>query len=130
MGYKIGLLLATCAIKRRIMLIIFYYNACSQGKFGSSASPGQESAWQCFLYSTQSWRIDWWATGRKQVVKYKRKGFDTLIAIICWCLWKQRNGKVFGGARILNEWGMTEIIFQELKLWAMAGTIGVQQFIE
>ena len=130
MGYKIGPLLATYVIKRRIMWIIFYFNACTHGKSGSSASPGQESAWQCFLYSTQSWRIDWWATGRKQVVKSKRKGFDTLIALICWCLWKQRNGRVFGGARILNEGGTTELIFEELKLWAVAGAKGVQQFIE
>ena len=94
---------------------------------------------QCFtraninlaLLPTQHARLeDWWAEGRKQVVKSKRKGFDTLIALNCWCLWKQRNGRVFGGARILNEGGTTELIFEELKLWAVAGAKGVQQFIE
>ena len=94
---------------------------------------------QCFsrarinlaMLPTQHTRLeDWWATRRKQVVKSKRKGFDTLIALICWCLWKQRNGRVFGGARIFNEWGTTKIIFEEQKLWAMAGAKGVQKFIE
>ena len=43
--------------------------------------------------------ISWWMETRKKMLKENRKGFDSLIMIVCWHLWKHRNGMVFGPRR-------------------------------
>ena len=40
----------------------------------------------------------WWSLLRQQLPGYKRKGFDTLFALITWHLWKERNARVFRSA--------------------------------
>jgi hypothetical protein len=34
---------------------------------------------------------DWWITHRKQMIKERRKGFDSLVVLVCWLLWKELN---------------------------------------
>lgn len=36
----------------------------------------------------------WWCRARKSVPKDLRKGFDSVVTLICWSLWKQRNDSV------------------------------------
>ena len=48
---------------------------------------------------------DWWTTSRKLVPKTHRKDYDPLVVLICWCLWKQHNGRVFGRNDNCNEIG-------------------------
>lgn len=38
----------------------------------------------------------WWTTARKRIPKMRRKGFDSLVTLVCRNLWKLRNGRVFG----------------------------------
>jgi hypothetical protein len=40
----------------------------------------------------------WWMDSRRQVPKDLRKGFDSLVLLMSWCLWKQRNSCVFDNA--------------------------------
>lgn len=40
---------------------------------------------------------DWWLQLRDQLPNSKRKGFDSLFALVAWQLWKERNGRVFRG---------------------------------
>ena len=61
---------------------------------------------------------------RKRVDKRDRKGFNALCTSVCWNIWKQRNGRVFGNCAILNEWGTTEAIFDELRNWIATGAFG------
>lgn len=35
--------------------------------------------------------IVWWMEVRKLVAKARRPGFDTLVVLIAWNLWKERN---------------------------------------
>jgi hypothetical protein len=37
----------------------------------------------------------WWGHLRHQMPSTKKKGFDTLFALITWQLWKERNARVF-----------------------------------
>jgi hypothetical protein len=39
--------------------------------------------------------IDWWLRSRKLVTKARRKAFDSLVVLITWNLWLERNSRVF-----------------------------------
>lgn len=90
---------------------------------------------QCFLETGTNLSLlpigqeslqDWWATSRKQVVKAQCKEFDAFVMLVCWCIWKQRNGRAFGRNDICNEQGIVQIILRERHLWAIARGRGVQ----
>ena len=68
---------------------------------------------------------DWWNTTRKHIPKRQRKGFDSVVTSICWNIWKQRNGRVFGRIDLRNVGGTVDLIWQELELWFRAGATGV-----
>lgn len=37
----------------------------------------------------------WWTSSRKRLPKPLRKGFDGLVVLVCWELWKERNRCIF-----------------------------------
>ena len=39
--------------------------------------------------------LDWWLQSRDQLGTARRKGFDSLIILGAWCLWKEQNQRVF-----------------------------------
>ena len=39
--------------------------------------------------------IEWWPDVRCRVPKPQRKGFDSLVLLTVWMLWKERNSRVF-----------------------------------
>jgi hypothetical protein len=53
--------------------------------------------------------LDWWLLYRVQLETAKRKGFDSLIILGAWCLWKECNQRVFHG------------IEEEVDRWSQAG---------
>lgn len=64
----------------------------------------------------------WWGSSRKRVAKRKRKAFDSLVLLVCWNLWKQRNGRVFRNtAAMMSATELVTKIIDELRLWALAG---------
>jgi hypothetical protein len=36
-----------------------------------------------------------WCFSRKRVSKQLRKGFDTFLVLMAWCIWRERNNHVF-----------------------------------
>ena len=40
----------------------------------------------------------WWLQARERFRKQDRRKFDTLVILVAWMLWKQRNAQVFGRA--------------------------------
>ena len=94
---------------------------------------------QCFRWAKIDMRMmpsptdilqDWWPTVRKRITKAYRKGFDSLVLLICWSIWKQRNGRVFGGYGIWKEADLSMKIHQELQLWLATGARSVQHLCE
>ena len=90
---------------------------------------------QCFLVAGWSLSMlptgqdslqDWRVRSRKRVEKAQRKEFDSFVMLVCWCIWKQRNGRVFGKNDTCNEQGTVRIILRERHLWAIARERGVQ----
>ena len=37
----------------------------------------------------------WWSTSRKWLPKELRRGFDSLLLLVGWLLWKERNARTF-----------------------------------
>jgi hypothetical protein len=46
--------------------------------------------------------VDWWLPARKRTPKAFRKNFDTILLLVCWLIWLQRNTRIFGGAPKLH----------------------------
>jgi hypothetical protein len=37
----------------------------------------------------------WWLATRKRIGTQERRSFDSLVILVCWRVWKQRNARVF-----------------------------------
>ena len=79
-----------------------------------------------FMPTGQESLQDWWNSAQKQVTKAHRKDFDAMVMLVCWCIWKQRNGRVFRRNDNCNERGTFQSIMRERHLWAIARRGGVQ----
>ena len=64
---------------------------------------------------------DWWRKSVKKIQKDKRKGFNTLVMLGAWIIWKHRNACVFEGARPSLDISL-QAFKDEHHLWCLAGT--------
>ena len=65
---------------------------------------------------------DWWLTTRKLISKPLRRDFDTVTILVHWCIWKERNVRIFEGrCRPTTDvlWSIKEEIFS----WKAAGCV-------
>jgi len=42
--------------------------------------------------------VNWWLASRREISSGFRKGFDSLVLLVSWETWKERNRRTFGGA--------------------------------
>jgi len=64
--------------------------------------------------------MEWWLSNRKRVDKHFRRGFDSIMFLIGWMLWKQRNARTFDGStRTARELAVDIRLVAED--WRMAG---------
>ncbi|KAG2589482.1 hypothetical protein PVAP13_5NG362481 [Panicum virgatum] len=70
---------------------------------------------------------DWRSWSRKQVHGDDRKAFDTLLVLVVWLLWKERNNSIFQNSNMLASDLVLRII-EEGKAWAYAGFRHLQKF--
>jgi hypothetical protein len=68
---------------------------------------------------------DWWRSSERRVDASMKKGFNSLVALGAWWIWKHRNSCVFEGAspsvtRVLQD------IADEARLWCLAGASGLR----
>jgi hypothetical protein len=63
---------------------------------------------------------DWWLTQRRRVDATSRPVFDSIVLLVAWCVWKERNARVFGKASSTAATVVIAII-EEGEQWATAG---------
>ncbi|KAF8718682.1 hypothetical protein HU200_024982 [Digitaria exilis] len=59
---------------------------------------------------------EWWVAIRKRT----RKGVDSMVMLVSWCLWKLRNDIVFN-ARTATIGDAIQLIMEDVKDWVQAG---------
>jgi hypothetical protein len=37
----------------------------------------------------------WWTSTRKRIPRDRRKAFDMVVILVVWCIWLERNNRVF-----------------------------------
>ncbi|XP_071679762.1 uncharacterized protein [Lolium perenne] len=63
----------------------------------------------------------WWSSARDLVRRRDRNSFDTLVILIAWQIWKQRNARVFGNTNLQFSTAQMLIhIKEEFGLWRLA----------
>lgn len=66
--------------------------------------------------------MDWWLRARSQFRRAERRGFDTIIMITLWALWKQRNARAFNRQEQFKPpWHLWIQISREVKELQLAG---------
>nr|TKW35837.1 hypothetical protein SEVIR_2G401500v2 [Setaria viridis] len=65
---------------------------------------------------------DRWIQARSLWNGAKRKGFDSLVALVTWEVWKERTARIFRGERL-----QMDILLQRIKamgeLWILGGAV-------
>ena len=77
--------------------------------------------WQLCVPSRHEFSFsDWWRKSAKKIQKDKRKGFNTLVVLGAWIIWKHQNACVFEGARPSLD-NLFQAFKDEHHLWCLAG---------
>lgn len=63
---------------------------------------------------------EWWSIAENQVPKVQKKGFNSLVILVAWYLWKHRNSCIFYGASP-NCSIIQQNIREDAILWGMSG---------
>ncbi|KAK1601663.1 hypothetical protein QYE76_053391 [Lolium multiflorum] len=72
---------------------------------------------------------EWWLTTRARVRANERRTFDTLVILVSWRLWKQRNARAFDNRRWqFSVEGLVEQVLADWALWTKAGLRGCSTF--
>jgi hypothetical protein len=69
---------------------------------------------------------DWWLLARKQVPKVRRRDFDTVVVLAHWRIWKERNSRIFEGAKHSVQ-EVFQGIRDDIAMWRHAGLIAVPE---
>jgi len=68
---------------------------------------------------------EWWTAARKRIPRDARKGFDSLVVLVSWLLWKERNNRTFDRrARSAREFQAA--VGNEIVMWIQGGFKSLQ----
>lgn len=65
---------------------------------------------------------DWWLSARKEVPKNERRNFDTIIILLHWRIWKERNARIFEQVAC-NIDRVLDLIREDIRAWRAAGCV-------
>jgi hypothetical protein len=55
--------------------------------------------WQALAPTDQSGLAPWWLQVRKSIARARRKAFDSVVVLVVWSVWLERNEHVFRDER-------------------------------
>ncbi|GJN28797.1 hypothetical protein PR202_gb16962 [Eleusine coracana subsp. coracana] len=67
----------------------------------------------------------WWKKASRRIPKEKRKGFNSVVVLGAWLLWKHRNAGVFEQSSP-NISALVQQFDDEFHLWCLAGARGLR----
>nr|CAE01660.2 OSJNBa0084K20.4 [Oryza sativa Japonica Group]CAE02481.2 OSJNBa0076N16.2 [Oryza sativa Japonica Group] len=68
------------------------------------------------------WFQDWWSSFRACLPEHLYDSFDSLVFLVSWRLWKERNSRVFDSA-LSSISVVLEFIHSEGHMWSLAGVV-------
>ena len=97
-------LLTTCPFSREVWFKILH-------KIG----------WDRVTPSTLTFNFpSWWTDAREQIPKVGRRGFDSLVILVCWIIWKECNDRTFDHCvRTIDD--IVLRVLDEIKAWSLTG---------
>ena len=72
--------------------------------------------------------VDWWVKASSRLSGQEKKGFNSIIILGAWLIWKHRNSCVFDGGSP-NLAYVISTFKEEAHLWAAAGARGVSHLL-
>jgi hypothetical protein len=63
--------------------------------------------------------VNWWMAARSGLNRRSKKALDSLILLICWFIWLERNARVFN-RRLRTVLDVVSHLVQELDAWIAA----------
>ncbi|KAG2596259.1 hypothetical protein PVAP13_5KG149807, partial [Panicum virgatum] len=77
--------------------------------------------WSSISPSIQDqWLVAWWTQARKRIHKEERRCFDTMVILVRWMIWKERNNRTFDRTtRTLQE--VLVRVVDEIVAWFRTG---------
>ena len=72
--------------------------------------------------------FDWWQQAGSTLDKRTKRGFNSLVMLGAWMLWKERNDIVFNGASPRIEQVLL-LAQEEAALWRLAGAKGISELV-
>jgi hypothetical protein len=64
----------------------------------------------------------WWICSRKRVPQRRRKAFDSLVILVAWELWLERNDRTFS-SRARTAMALAIHVSEQVELWCRASLI-------
>ena len=76
--------------------------------------------WEAVSPSAQTYVLaEWWYGARKRIPKDDRKYFDSLVVLVCWLLWKERNRTFDCRVQTIDD--LLSRVAEEIMSWYQAG---------
>ena len=70
--------------------------------------------------SDDSCLVDWWQSTRSSIPKRFRRSFDSLVLLVSWMVWKERNRRTFDSITKTPS-QLVALILEEADAWIAAG---------
>jgi hypothetical protein len=78
--------------------------------------------WQSLAPAATDSFTEWWLRSRKRILKVRRKAFDYFVILDGWCLWLERNARVFDG-RPSSPTALLDSLWSMVDTWCCAGFV-------
>lgn len=65
---------------------------------------------------------EWWLKAREGIPKPTKKNFDTILILLHWRIWKERNVRIFDNV-ISSADRVRDLVIQDIGTWRAAGCI-------